>query len=237
MADDFKGDYGALGQVYSSPREGYLSEDFRNQTVGPPAILIDEPSPVVDYLKSVATTIGDLPSAFGRGIASGVGEIGYASGLVDKGQIEKFRRAMKSSSNLATSEGANPIVSEVAQEFGKLAPAFIPAFKVLRALPYIAKAGRAGAALLAEAFSGAVSLDPATPTIPEQVNKDFGLDSEILEMLSPDPNDPEIIRRAYQAADVAGIGLAFEGILKTAQSAKKIYDFTKSLNSKLKEPE
>ena len=230
MADDFKGDYGALGQVYSLPREGYLSQDFGNQTVGPPGILIDEPSPVADYLKSVATTIGDLPSAFGRGIASGVGEIGYASGLVDKGQIEKFRRAMKSSSNLATSEGANPIVSEVAQEFGKLAPAFIPAFKVLRALPFM---GRAGSALTAEAISGAVSLDPATPTISEQVNKDFGLDSEILEMLSPDPNDPEIIRRAYQAADVAGIGLAFEGILKTAQSAKKIYDFSKSLSSKL----
>jgi hypothetical protein len=234
MADDFKGNYGALGQVYSLPREGYLSQDFGNQTVGPPGILIDEPSPVADYLKSVATTIGDLPSAFGRGIASGVGEIGYASGLVDKGQIEKFRRAMKSSSNLAASEGANPIVSEVAQEFGKLAPAFIPAFKVLRALPFM---GRAGSALTAEAISGAVSLDPATPTISEQVNKDFGLDSEILEMLSPDPNDPEIIRRAYQAADVAGIGLAFEGILKTAQSAKKIYDFSKSFNSKLKEPE
>jgi len=237
MADDFKGDYGALGQVYSSPREGYLSQNFENQALGPPGILIDEPSPVADYLKSVATTIGGVPSAFGSGFASGVGEIGYASGLVDKDQIEKFRRTTEASKNLSISEGVNPIAYDFAQEFGKLAPAFIPAFKVIRALPYIAKAGRAGAALLAEAFSGAVSLDPATPTIPEQVNKDFGLDSEILEMLSPDPNDPEIIRRAYQAADVAGIGLAFEGILKTAQSAKKIYDFTKSLNSKLKEPE
>tara|TARA_R110002111_G_scaffold22207_9_gene50989 strand:- start:266 stop:1537 length:1272 start_codon:yes stop_codon:yes gene_type:complete len=28
MADDFKGDYGALGQVYSLPKEGYLSEDL-----------------------------------------------------------------------------------------------------------------------------------------------------------------------------------------------------------------
>ena len=28
MADDFKGDYGALGQVYSLPREGYLSQDL-----------------------------------------------------------------------------------------------------------------------------------------------------------------------------------------------------------------
>jgi hypothetical protein len=173
-----------------------------------------------DFANTVFTTIGDLPDALIRGIFKGGAEAVHAFGLLDDDQIAKVREAAKFSRGLVEKEGVNPIVSGLVEDISAIAAPAIPIFRGLQALGL----ARGAAIIIAEGLGDALGTNPDDPALANMLQDMIGEDgegvlTETLKILATDPNDPEIINRARRFAEGAGIGLAFEGIIKAIQKS------------------
>ena len=173
-----------------------------------------------DFANTVFTTIGDLPDALIRGFFKGGAEAVHAFGLLDDDQIAKVREAAKFSRGLVEKEGVNPIVSGLVEDISAIAAPAIPIFRGLQAVGL----ARGAAIIIAEGLGDALGTNPDDPALANMLQDMIGEDgegvlTETLKILATDPNDPEIINRARRFAEGAGIGLAFEGIIKAIQKS------------------
>ncbi len=211
------------------------TEFLTNQVAPPPAppmpepVAAPEPKPgefhkdmsIGDYLGTVFRTLADIPDAAVRGAAQGLGETIYAAGLIDDKQITSYRDFWKDMDKLRDVSGVNPTVSGLAEDVGQILPAAVPAFKVLKAIPFIT---RPVAAILAEGIGGAVGYNPDDPNLGNVISGMIGDDkqgvfSQAMRMLATNPEDPDVINRARNFAQDAGIGSLFEGVFKAIQKS------------------
>tara|TARA_Y100000361_G_scaffold66069_3_gene58031 strand:- start:1942 stop:3870 length:1929 start_codon:yes stop_codon:yes gene_type:complete len=176
--------------------------------------------PLMDALGIVARTAVDLPDAAVRGAAKGLGETIYAAGLIDDKQITSYRDFWKDMDKLHYASGVNPTVTGLAEDVGQILPAAVPAFKIFRGLGMV----RPAAALLAEGIGGAVGYNPDDPNLGNVISGMIGDDkqgvfSQAMRMLATNPEDPDVINRARNFAQDAGIGGMFEGVFKAIQKS------------------
>jgi hypothetical protein len=205
------------------------TEFLTNQVAPPPAPPVPEPAPTQDNkqdtsfgdtLLELGRSALDLPDAVIRGSLKGLGEGVYAAGLVDDEQINKFRSMMGAASELAVTEGVNPIATGLVEDVSQIAPAAIPAFKVLRGFGM----ARPAAAIIAEGIGGALGYNPDDPNLGNMISGMIGKDgqgplSQAMRMLSTNPEDPDIVNRARNMLQDTTIGSAFEGVFKAIQKA------------------
>jgi len=211
------------------------TEFLTNQVAPPPAPPMPEPvatpepkpgefykgMPLMDALGIVARTAADLPDAAVRGAAEGLGELIYAANIIDENQINSYRSFFKDMDKLRDVSGVNPTVSSIGEDVGQILPAAVPAFKALKAIPFIT---RPVAAILAEGIGGAVGYNPDDPNLGNVISGMIGDDkqgvfSQAMRMLATNPEDPDKINRARNFAQDAGIGGMFEGVFKAIQKS------------------
>ena len=153
------------------------------------------------------------------------------AGAVDDVQIKEFRDFMGDVSQLAIDQGANPMLVDFTEEVGKILPAAIPAFKALRLVPLMT---RPVAAILAEGIGGAVGFNPNDPNILNTVSDMIGKDkqgplSKAIRMMATNPDDPELLNRARNFAEIAGIGSVFElvfaGIQRAPDAGRAVFNW------------
>jgi|GEM_PF-2527164 len=179
-----------------------------------------------EYLDQVFTTIGDIPDMAIRGALRGLGETAHTIGLVDDNQITKWRGIMDASSDLAVQQGVNPVAAGFGEGVGQVGAAALPVFKVLRA----AGIGRVAAGLIAEGFGGSVAVNPDDPNmgnLAKELLVEPGSNTpfaQAMDLLATNPDDPEIVNRARNAIQDAGLGLAFEGLLKSPDMVRSMVE-------------
>ena len=182
-----------------------------------------------DAAVETVKTIGDIPDALIRGGARGVGEMAYSAGLLNEDQVGAFRQFMDATTGIAEKEGVNPTLGTVTETFGQMAPAALPAFKGLQAIGM----GRTAAALIAEGFAGATSFNPDEPNLANLAQElaepaPGGQWETALNLLATNPEDPDVVNRARNAIQDVGIGLAFEGLLRSPAAIREMVDRWKS---------
>ena len=221
------------------------TEFLTNQVAPPPAppvpepVAAPEPAPMAapapapapgeftsdmsisDYLGTVFRTLADIPDAAVRGAAQGLGEAAYAANLIDENQINSYRKFFTDMDKLRDVSGVNPTVSGMVEDVGQILPGALPAFKALRALPFMT---RPVAAILAEGIGGAVGYNPDDPNLGNMISGMIGEDSQgplaqAMQMLATNPEDPDIVNRARNFAQDAGLGGMFEGVFKAIQKS------------------
>ena len=213
------------------------TEFLTNQVAPPPAPPVPEPvaapapapapgeftsdMSIGDYLGTVFRTLADIPDAAVRGAAQGLGEAAYAANLIDENQINSYRKFFTDMDKLRDVSGVNPTVSGMVEDVGQILPGALPAFKALRALPFMT---RPVAAILAEGIGGAVGYNPDDPNLGNMISGMIGEDSQgplaqAMQMLATNPEDPDIVNRARNFAQDAGLGGMFEGVFKAIQKS------------------
>ena len=173
-----------------------------------------------DYVKGVATTVGDIPDMAIRGGSRGIVEMLYSGGILDDAQVESARKFIDASSGIAVEQGVNPIAAALGEGVAQMAPAALPVFKGLQAVGV----GRIGASMVAEAVAGAFTFNPDDPNL---ANMAQGLDAvdqnELLQvvtkLMATDPADGNAINRLRNGIQDLGIGAAFELLLKVVPAA------------------
>ena len=179
------------------------------------------PYGVGNYLDNVATTVGDIPGMVMRGGATGIAELLYSSGILDKSQVTKAREFLKTLSEKAKDEGVNPVVNAIGEGVGQFLPAFLPVFYGLRALQVI-NLGRIGASLIAEAVSGAFSFNPDEPNIAKMALEHVDqkeLLGVVTKLMATDPADGDAMNRIRNGIQDMAIVGAFDGLVHAVPKA------------------